>query len=139
MSCLTPRTIRFAIFDRVAADNKLDQVLSFTDDEIREAMINAARAYNSMPPLSIKTNFQCLDDTTDVFIHGTIYWLYLGRVSQLQRNEPDIDAGGVTVRLDQKQIEYFTKMMAHHEEKFKYAVNNIKVAKNLAAGFGTFD
>ena len=50
MSKLTTEDIRHFLLDRDVEDNDLELDVAFSDEEIRDAMKRAARAYNSIPP-----------------------------------------------------------------------------------------
>ena len=49
-NCVTEEDVRMYILDRNIEDNGLDLDLSFSHEEIAEAMRRCAREYNSIPP-----------------------------------------------------------------------------------------
>ena len=136
MPCLSPSTIRASLF--VGADDTLG-IVNFSDDVIREAMKNAARSYNGMPPISLKVTGNCLPDETDMFINGTIYWLYTGQIAVLRRNDPGVAReGGVEQDTKRRLADSLERLAMNHYNMFVTTVKASKANRNMAQGFGTF-
>lgn len=138
MSCfkpISPASVRAFIWDRKASDNQIDMDLTFSDEEIREAMMSAAREYNSIKPYVGTADPTRLDGSTNIFLDGTVAYLYIARMSNMQRNDLEYTAGGVTVTMEQRQIAYMKDMIPFHMDRFKKAATDRKLAHNISQGF----
>lgn len=136
MSHIKIDDVRDYILDRCAEDNQLYLDVVFSGDEIQNAMKRAAREYNSVPPLISTVHWEHLDDSTNLFLDAIVAHLYISRISQLQRNDIKHDVGGVSVDLEQRQIEYMTKMIPFFLDRFKEATHARKLTANLRAAYG---
>jgi hypothetical protein len=135
MGRLKVEDIRHYILDRSAADNDLDGDLSFSDEEIANAMKAAARDYNSIPPYSQTAQANCLPDDTNIFIDGTLKHLYITAVSRAKRNELEYNAGGVTTSNNAAFIKHMTDLIKLHGDMFREAVTNKKLFLNIRRAF----
>lgn len=136
---LTANDVRGYIWDRSSADNILSGKLTFSDDEIFDGMKYAARAYNSLPPLSIQVDPNSLPANTNMFLDATVAGLYTFRISQMSRNQIDYNAGGSQVSLEKQQIEYMTKLREWHKKEFETAARTQKAYCNLEGFWGMYD
>lgn len=139
MSVITFDDVRQFLWDRTGADNQLTGALVFTDDDIRAAMRFAAREYNALPPISIQVNWNSLSGNTNMFLDAITVGLYIARMSQMQRNQIDYNAGGTTVNLEKAQIAYMTQRLPEHDKRFKEAAITQKTSCNLTGFFGLYD
>lgn len=136
MSALTIADVRAYVWDRTIADNALDMKLAFTDAEILQGMKWAAREYNSFPPVCFRVCESSLPGDTNMFLDGCMVGLYLAKMSMMQRNDMDYKAAGTAVELEKKQIEYMTKMLQLHQERFKEAARQFKRYININQAVG---
>lgn len=136
MARLIPETIRHYLEDRDPQDNELEGDLMFSDEEIVKAMEHCAREFNGMPPLIFGVSHDCMDDSTMVFIDGTIKHLLIARRSRLMRNEVEHRVGGVDTSVDRKRIEYMSSLIKEHDMAFRQAAADWKGTVNLQAGYG---
>jgi glutathionylspermidine synthase len=137
-SNITEDDVRMFMLDRSAADNDLDGDLSFSSEEIADAMDRAAREYNSVPPLVSNIRAQHMNKDTNMFLDAIAQQLYISAVAKLKRNDIDYTAGGVGTNLEAKRIDHYMKLIALHGERFREAAQNIKVAQNLRSAFRHF-
>lgn len=133
---LTADDVRSFIWDRTAADNEVDMDLVFSEKEILEAMKRAAREYNSVPPFVDAVDAQHLPGDTNMFLDAVAMQLYISRMSKLQRNDIDYDAGGSNVAFERRQIAYLKEMIPFHRDRFLEAAKNRKIHINLRSCFG---
>lgn len=133
---LSIEDIRHAILDRSVEDNALELDLAFSDEEIRQAFKRAARDYNSIPPYVGQVDPADLPDDTNIFIDATVCQLYIARLSKLQRNDIDYNAGGVSVELEKRQIAHMREMIEFHRKRFMEAAQARKVSLNLRRAYG---
>jgi len=133
---LTIKDVQDYIWDREAADNQLELDLTFSPDEITQAFKRAARSYNSIPPLVGNADPAALPADTNLFLDATVMHLYIARMSNMQRNDLNYTAGGVTVELDKSQIAYMEKMIPFHRKLFEDAAKAQKMAINIRRGYG---
>ena len=130
--------VRMFVLDRSAADNDLDGDLSFSPEEIAEAMDRAAREYNSIPPLLSNVQGNRLTKQTNVFLDAIAQQLYIASVARLMRNDIDYTAGGVQTNLEAKRISHYEKLIEFHGKRFKEVAQNIKIAQNISNAFVHF-
>lgn len=134
MSAITIEDVRNYIWDRSIEDNQLELDLAFSDAEIVDAMKRAAREYNSIPPLVGNADPACLDGTTNLFLDAIALHLYISRMSNMQRNDIDYTAGGVTVEMEKRQIDYMKEMIPFHRDRFLAAAEAQKNRINIRRG-----
>jgi hypothetical protein len=133
---LTKDDVRMFILDRSAADNPEENDLFFSDAEIDEAMVRAARAYNSISPRVHFVEPSKLPAHHDLFLHGTAAQLYLAKVAQLSRRDLDYDAGGVQVSPETKRLAHFTNLYKLHQEEFNGRATEHKTEINMLNAWG---
>lgn len=138
-SILTVEDVRQFLWDRSAADNQIENALAFTDDEIRAAMRFAAREFNSIPPIDHAVTGDNLPGDTNMFLDGTAMGLYIGRLSQMGRNQVEYTAGGASVAFEKAQIDFMKQHLPLHTERFKEAARTLKLSCNLRGFFGIHD
>jgi hypothetical protein len=136
MSVITTDDVRSFIWDRTAADNEIEMDLAFSPEEILQAMKSAAREYNSIPPLIGGVDANCLPGDTNMFLDAIAMFLYISRMSRMQRNDIEYDAGGVNTALEKKQIIYMREMIPFHRDRFVSAAQTEKIHRNLRSAFG---
>lgn len=130
--------VRDYVWDRSLDDNYLELDLTFSDDEILNAMKRAAREFNSIPPYVSKVEPARLPNDTNIFLDATVAQLYISRLNQLSRDDIDYTAGGVSTNLVQKQIEHMRLLGREHQARFKEAAANYKITRNLRDAFGSW-
>lgn len=134
--CITVEDVRNFVLDRSIEDNELQMDLTFSNDEISDAMMRAAREFNSLPPHVLQVSPSALPGDTNVFLYGTAAQLYLSRISKLSRNDIDYNAGNVTTNIVAKQIEHLKGLYSLCKKEFKDLATSIKVSYNVGNGFG---
>jgi len=130
--------VRNYIWDRNVEDNDLELDLTFSDEEIIEAMKRCAREYASIPPYVGSVSPGHLPNDTNMFLDGTVAQLYISRLNQLSRNDIDYAAGGVQTNLVKKQIEHMRQLAREHMQRFKEPAMQYKITLNLRNAFGRF-
>lgn len=133
---ITTEDVRAYILDRSPEDNELLLDLEYSPDEISTAMRNTARKFNSMNPFSMFVEPDHLDGTSELFLHGIVYQLFLMTNHKLKRNDIDYTSGGVGTSLEQKKISHLDGLIAFHKEEFEREARAIKLLKNINDGFG---
>jgi len=134
-SGVTPEDIRHFIYDRAPADNAIDMDLAWTDPEIAQAMRFCAMSYNAIQPYVERITATTLPNEM-LFIHGTIYHLYLSRWSQLTRSDLDYQAGNMTVDRVKRWIAHLENGMKLHKEEFETKGKERKIFINLNDAYG---
>lgn len=137
MSALTEAQVRAYIRDRTPEDNDLNFELTFTSEEITQAMESAARAFNSVAPYAIKVQADCLPTDTNVFFDGTAAALLRTLIHQLTRNDMSYQAGGVSVQVDSVRLQGIKHLEAQLTKEFKEISKEIKTARNYRGFFGS--
>lgn len=133
--CLTPEDVRFYIMDRNIADNDLLLDLNFSEEEIRNAMVRAAREYASIPPLVDTVCPDCLPMDTNLFLDGTAAQLYVSELSKLMRNDIEYTSGGVTTNLVSNRIKHLKELIKLHQERFVTTATTLKMTTNIHSAF----
>lgn len=136
-SGLDCETIRHFIYDRTAADKTIDMDLTWSDDEIARAMHYCALSFNALPPFAERVSATTLPNDI-VFIHGTVYHLYLSLYSKLIHNNLDYVGGNMTVDRTKRLINHLEKAMALHKAEFETLGKLRKLNKNLSSAYGYF-
>lgn len=136
-STLDVEDIRHFIFDRDAADNPLLLDVAYTDDEIARAMRYACLSFNEVTPYVFTIQPECMPFSM-LFIHGTIYHLYLSRISELSRRDVDHTAGNMTVDVTKRLIANLTALVALHKKEFDTSAKQRKIAFNVSQAFRNF-
>jgi hypothetical protein len=138
MEYITFDDVRNFILDRDAADNDLLMKQSFTDEEILQAMKSAAREYNSISPYVDSVTCSTLPADTNMFLNGTVAFLYSALRAKLMRNEVAYNSGGVGTETDRRQIENLSLLIKEHMEFFLAEAQRTKVIKNLNNAYAHF-
>jgi hypothetical protein len=133
--CLTSEDVRMFIFDRTIGDNDLLMDLNFSEVEIQNAMVRAAREYASIPPYTSTVNPGCLPSHTNMFLDATAAQLYISEMSKLMRNDIDYNSGNVTTNLVAKRIAHLKELYKLHTERFTEAAKSWKLTENINNGF----
>jgi hypothetical protein len=135
MGCLTSDDVRMYIYDRNIEDNDLLLDLNFSEDEIANAMVRAAREYASITPYTSTVNPGCLPDTTNMFLDAVVAQLYMSEMNKLMRNDIDYTSGNVTTNLVAKRIKHLSELVKFYQDRFRTAAKEFKISENVAAGF----
>ena len=136
MQTLTVDLVRRHILDRSIKDNQVELDLFFSDEEIKDAMANCAREYNSIPPYVGHAHAEHLTAESMVFIYGTVKQLYLSKIAQYSRNNVKFSGGSLQVDLYGDRMKYFTESFKFYDESFTKEAMQMKQAINLAGMFG---
>lgn len=135
MACITSDDVRMYIFDRNIDDNDLLLDLNFSEEEIANAMVRAAREYASIPPFTSTVSPACLPADTNMFLDATVAQLYMSEMNKLMRNDIDYTSGNVTTNLVQKRIKHLAELVKFYQERFRTAAKDWKLAENIGSGF----
>lgn len=138
MSKLTTEDIRLFLLDRSVEDNDLELDVAFSDDEIRDAMKRAARAYNSLPPFVHNVTPNALPDDTNLFLYATAEQLMLSLISKLRRNDVDYTAGGVGTNLVAKRIAHLQNEIQEYRALWQKEATDTKLHMNINNCYRTF-
>ena len=133
---ITEADVRNFILDRTIEDNELQLDLTFSPEEIADAMMRAARDYNSLPPFVDSVTPPHLPGDTNLFLYGTAYHLFLSRIVKLTRNDIDYTAGNVATNAVAKQIAHLKELAVMMKQNFTDTATNIKMAINVSACWG---
>ena len=134
-SGITPEDIRHFLYDRTPADNEIDMDLAWSEPEILQAMRFCAMSYNAIQPYVERVTATTLPQEM-LFIHGTIYHLYLSKWSQLTRSDLDYSAGNMTVDRVKRWIAHLEKGMEVHKTEFETKGKERKLFINLNQAYG---
>jgi len=135
-SYITEEDVRNYILDRTLEDNELQLDLTFSPEDISNAMVRAARDYNSLPPFVGGVEASKLPNDTNMFLDGIAAQLYISRLSKLSRNDMDYTAGNVTTNIVQKQIGHLQNLIKMHRDFFREAALAQKVFINHSLAWG---
>lgn len=136
-SAITPEDIRHFIYDRAPKDNPIDLDLAWSDPEIVDAMRYCAMSYNSIPPYVERVSPDAFPREQEmIWIHGTIYHLYLSRKAQLIRQDLDYTAGNMTVDRTKRLIEHLDKGIEFYKGQFDELAKQRKLVINLNNAYG---
>lgn len=138
MACITSDDVRMYIFDRNIEDNDLLLDLNFSEEEIANAMVRAAREYASIPPYTSTVSPACLPADTNMFLDATVAQLYMSEMNKLMRNDIDYTAGNVTTNLVAKRIKHLAELYKLYQDRFRAAAKDWKISENVSAGFFNF-
>ena len=138
MACITSDDVRMYIFDRNIEDNDLLLDLNFSEEEIANAMVRAAREYASIPPYTSTVSPACLPADTNMFLDATVAQLYMSEMNKLMRNDIDYTAGNVTTNLVAKRIKHLAELYKLYQDRFRTAAKDWKISENVSAGFFNF-
>jgi hypothetical protein len=133
---ITEEDVRNYVLDRTIEDNELEMDLTFSSEEIADAMRRCARSYNSITPMVSFVDADCLSSDTNVFLDGVVAQLYISRMSKLMRNDVDYTAGNVGVNIVEKQIKHLGEMAKYHKAEFITAAKAIKCTINTMNAWG---
>lgn len=132
---ITAKDVRMFIMDRNVDDNDLLMDLAYDDAEVSDAMVRAAREYNSLPPFCSYADPDRLDATTNMFLDAIAAQLYLSTLNKLMRNDIDYNAGGVTTNIVAKRIGHLKELIKVHQDRFQQTASAQKKAINISQGF----
>lgn len=134
---ITVDSVRFAILDRSAADNVLDNGLSFGDDEIKAAMGSTQKAYDALPPLvhHIRNPERIPDN--DYMTDGVLYHLYMAYWARAERNRVSYSAGNMVADPEASRLEYIKTILPQLRESFRSGAKTHKITINLDLAYGT--
>lgn len=132
---LTAEDVRHYIFDRTLEDNELEGDLTFSDDEINNAMRYTCLDFNSIPPY-IKNASPQNPPPYMIYLDGIIKHLLTSKLHKLSRNDISYSAGGVQTNIDGRKIEHLKGLIRMHTESFIARSNEYKKIHNAYRAFG---
>ncbi len=117
--------------------HKLSAELTFSDDELMEALELGARAYNSIPPFnSGRVTPNCMPDDSLLFFNACGSQALRRRVLLLSQQASTESAGGITADVDATaRREMLARADAMHAEFRQEAVSR-KGQRNMASFYG---
>lgn len=134
---LTIEDVRLFLLDRGPDDNEISIDLTFSDAEIANAMVRAAREYNSIPPLFVEqVSPDYLPMDTNMFLYATAAQALLSRKAKLMRNDIDYQAGNVQVSPVRKELSYIDGLQKELKDNFIMEARQRKLSLNVLNGFG---
>lgn len=134
---LTIEDVRLFLLDRGPEDNEISIDLAFSDAEIANAMVRAARDYNGLPPIGVDSvDPDRLPSDTNLFLYGTAAQALLSRKAKLMRNDIDYQAGNLQVSPAKKEIAYIDALQKECKENFVMEARQRKITINVMNGFG---
>jgi hypothetical protein len=128
---LTIDDVRNYMFDRTVKDNELDMDLSFSNDEIADAMRRAARETNDIPPNILFVTADKLPGNSAIWLHAVAEQLYLSKLQQLMRNDVTYDAGGVKATITANRINHFKELIKLERSLWEPRLRSYKVGQNF--------
>jgi hypothetical protein len=133
MATLTAQQIRDYLGDSAENNHLLDDV-EFPDSAINLGMMLAVDSYNEIPPLGGATS-DTLSNTLMLF--GTLWHIYQGRALAIAaRNQMSYSDGGLTVPIEER-YQFYVQMAQIYESQFKTMAKDVKISKNMEAGWGS--
>jgi hypothetical protein len=130
--------IRHFIWDRTIEDNPLELDLEFSDLEIGHARRFAAMMWNSIPPYVRTITAEQVPTSEYGFLLAIVSHLFLAKLMSLQRKQIDYNAGGMSVDLFGKRIEYLTKWSVALKQEATEIIKTQKLSENLESGYACF-
>lgn len=129
--------VRQFMMDRTVKDNLLDMDLAYSDEDIGFARRFAAMEYNESPPLCHRV---CVDNLPFglTFLWGIAYYLIVGNLQKLMRQDIDYSAGNVAVDLTKRRIEHLKTLLPVYKGEFEKRVLQQKAQINIAAGYRAY-
>lgn len=135
---LVPEDLRAFMLDNMVENNLLDLDLTWSEEEIQNAMRRCAMMFNAVEPIGRSLNVNPLAlPSRYVFLVGTAYQLYLSTLQKYQRNDMEYQSGGVKASIFGNRIKHFTNMMQFMREEFTQLANSLKTSQNLSNAWGT--
>lgn len=110
--------------------------LDFTPEDIADAMVSAAREFNSIPPYVSTVQPNMLSKTTNMFLDVIAYFLYMRALQYEQRHDVPYTAGSVTVDVAARKIAHFTNSMKMFYDRFLQAARSLKKQVNITRAYG---
>lgn len=136
-SSLTPNDMRMFTLDTSAQNNLLDLDLTWSEQEILEAMRRCALMWNGIPPQSVTMRVDPLSLPAEyVFMAGTAYQMYLAKLQQYQRGDLEYAIGGVQTNIFGKRIAHFQQNLAMLRDEFVQLTSAQKANQNMANAWG---
>lgn len=132
---LWTQQFRHFLMDRSAKDNTLLMDLQFSDADIGYAVERAVSMYNSLPPRCHELSVFNLPSEYYLYA-GVAYQLHLSLLMQLQRNDIDYNAGGITVEVDKRRIAHLAQMLPFLRSEFVDLATVHKRTMNMEAAYG---
>lgn len=133
MATLTAQQIRDYLGDSAENNHLLDDV-EFPDSAINLGMMLAVDSYNEIPPLGGATS-DTISNTLMLF--GTLWHIYQGRALAISaRNQMSYSDGGLTVPIEER-YQFYIQMAQMYESQFKTMAKDVKISKNMEAGWGS--
>ena len=129
--CLSIEDVRMFMLDRSAEDNALDMDLSFSNEEITEAMRRAARETNDMPPYTAQVNPDCLPGDSNIWLHAVAEQLCVAKLANLARNDVQYNADGVSASDTANRIQHFQGLIKLHRSIWEDRLQHLKVRNNM--------
>jgi len=133
---LTEAVIRSEIADRDVSDNLARMDLTFTSEEVNNAIARAAKNFNIQPPYSITIDPSRVPDNAAT-IEGTIAALYRVGLHRLRRNHIESQAGNVVSQFSATQIAQYEAVVKDAEARCKEMTKDLKLQANIDMAFGT--
>ena len=133
-------SVRRFVLDRTVEDNAIDLEIFFSDEEIDFARELAVGHYNEIPPYVDKITLTATNKAglpyPLAFLSGISYYLYLGKLQKLQKEDLDYNAGGMQVDLIKRRINHLAGNISNFKQEFLQLVTQQKVASNYQDAFG---
>ncbi len=98
-------------------------------------MRRGCAAFNDVPPVFIRTTPDCMDDSTNLFLHAVITELYVMELSKLTRNDIEYTAGDAVVAIDRPRIEHLKTLIKYHGDIFRDTASSYKQTINFHRGY----
>ncbi len=136
MAYITIADVRHAMKDRMAEDHLVLPDLAFSDEDIEWAMKQAARKYNSIPPLISTATWNKLPESTMLFFDGIAWSLYQRMQENAALNDVDYSAGGVSANVQGNLVQNLSQLAAARLKAFVEEATTLKVTANILDGFG---
>jgi len=133
---LTVRDVRLFLLDRSPEDNEAWLDVVHSDEEIQDAMTRAARAFNSVLPLTIFVDGRRLPADTELFLHAVKEQVLLAALERERRNDVAFTAGGVDYNATATRIGHWQKAIQEAHDRWATTAKELKVARNLSECYG---
>ena len=129
--------VRSFMFDRTLDDNPLALDLTFSDEEINNAMRFAAMRYNETTPYVDHANAAYLPYGM-MFLNGIAYGLYLQKLQAVSREDITYSAGNMTIDAIKPQVQHLTNFVKLFKDEFERMAKERKLSINIANAFRSY-
>lgn len=128
---LSPEDLRHFALDHMVENNLLDLDLTWSEEEILQAMDRCRMMWDGIPPIGSSLSAPRTLPRTYPFLIGSLYQMYLAKVQMYMRGDIDYTIGGVQTNTFAKRIAHFQNLLNMLRNEFQVAASAAKEAQNI--------